>query len=119
MQQRSLIGLFLLAAFGFGFLAGPHPCGARHGGETRRSPSCHAGMEGRGHGASVLPSVPSRDEGPSNCCDTFCQHACHTTAVAAAVPVTFAIKPVAQAVVEASGSDLPLFFHPIDHIPLA
>ena len=119
MQQRSLIALFLLAAFGFSLLAGPHPCGAGHRGEKqRRSPSCHEGMA-KGHGASVLPSVPSQDEGTSNCCKTFCQHACNMTAVATAVPVTFAIAPIARAVIEADDPGLALFVHPIDHIPLA
>lgn len=40
------------------------------------------------------------------------------TAVAEATPITFAIAPVSQAVAEVSGSGLPLFAHPIDHIPL-
>ena len=40
------------------------------------------------------------------------------TAVAEAMPFTFTIAPVSQAVTEVSGSGLPLFAHPIDHIPL-
>ena len=119
MQKRPLAALILLAAFGLGLLAGAHPCGAGHGGEKlQRSSSCHAGMEA-GHGASVLPGVPSQDEGPSSCCDTFCQHACHMTAVAAALPVAFAIAPVAQTMTEADDPGQALFVHPIDHIPLA
>ena len=119
MQKRPLVALILLTAFGFGLLVGPHPCGARHGGEKdRRSSSCHEGMA-KGHSASALPSAPSHDEGPSNCCNTFCQHACHMTAVAAALPVAFAIAPVARAVIEADDPGLALFVHPIDHIPLA
>ena len=119
MQQRPLAALLLLAAFGLGLLAGAHPCGARPAGEEHHQrSSCHEGMA-KGHGASVLPSAPPQDEGPSSCCDTFCQHACHMTAVAAALPVAFAIAPVARAVTEAYDPGLALFVHPIDHIPLA
>ena len=122
MQKRPLAALILLAAFGLGLLAGAHPCSAMHGGEkARASSSCHEGHEGKAkaHGASVLPSVPPQDEGSSNGCDTFCQHACHMTAVASAAPVAFAIAPVAQTVLEAGDPGQALFVHPIDHIPLA
>ncbi|MFL6201896.1 MAG: hypothetical protein ACJ76J_22205 [Thermoanaerobaculia bacterium] len=41
------------------------------------------------------------------------------TAIADAAQVAFAVTPVSQTVAEVSGSDLPLFAHPIDHVPLA
>jgi hypothetical protein len=41
------------------------------------------------------------------------------TAIAAAEPVAFAISQVSETTVETSGHGLPLFAHPIDHIPLA
>ncbi len=126
MPRKSLIALVLLAAFGFGLLAGAHPCGAMYegdkGGEKHsRSSSCHEGHErmAKGHGASAAASVPPREEKSPNCCDTFCQHACHMTAVVTAVPLAFAIAPVARTIVEADDPGLALLVQPIDHIPLA
>ncbi|HEX7181426.1 MAG TPA: hypothetical protein VF756_06255 [Thermoanaerobaculia bacterium] len=127
MQKRALVALVLLAVVGFGLLAGPHPCSAGQGGETDRrspsssSPSCH-GMETEeetGDGAHARASLPSQDHDSADCCNTFCKHACQTTAVVDTEPAAFTIAAIAQAAVEASGHGLPLFAHPIDHVPLA
>ena len=113
-MMRPLSSLLLLVAFGLGLLLGPHPCSARHG-ERDGAPeaSCH----------SAEPSGPqvreAAHEDGDDCCGTFCQHACHGTAIAETGPMAFAISPVSEATVEPSGSGLPLFAHPIDHIPLA
>lgn len=112
-MTRKLFALFFLAAFGFGLLAGAHPCQAMAG---------EAGSEEGGHSAchqAAGADAPAPSEEDENGCGTSCQHACHMTAVAAGGSMAFAIAPVALAVVEASGSGLPLFAHPIDHIPLA
>ena len=124
MQQRSLVALLLLAAFGFGLLAGAHPCSAwQERGKAPAAPSsCHAGMgmKTAGHdGASAQPGVPSHERDSSKDCGTSCRHACHMTAVAEAAPEAFAIAPVSQAVVEADDPGLALFVPLIDHIPLA
>lgn len=117
MQKRSLVALFLLAAFGFGLFAGPHPCAAAHREREKSAPpSCHAAA--RPADGPEVRTGASPSEGGKNCCDTFCQHACHMTAVAEAVPIAFAIAPVSQTVAEAPVSGAPLFVQPIDHIPL-
>lgn len=108
-MTRKLFALFFLAAFGFGLLAGAHPCQAAMGEQDSGHSACH-----QGEGADA--PAPSEEQ---NGCGTSCQHACHMTAVAAGGSMAFAIAPVALAVVEASVSGLPLFAHPIDHIPLA
>lgn len=115
-MTRRFFTLLLLTVFGFGLLSGPHPCKPSHGEQENAQPSCHAAAH-----ASNSPEVRA-DASPSDedqsCCDTLCQHACHMTAVAEASPIPFAIAPVSLAVAEVSGSGLPLFAHPIDHIPL-
>jgi hypothetical protein len=115
-MTRRFFTLLLLAVFGFGLLAGAHPCAASHEERESAPPSCHqaappADSPETGTGAS--PSDDGRDG-----CDTFCQHACHMTAVAEASPVTFAIAPVSLAVAEVFASGPSLFAQPIDHIPL-
>jgi hypothetical protein len=116
MQKRSLVALLLLSLFGSGMLAGPHPCEASHGERESGQPSCHEAAESPQSPGVRADASPSEDE--RSCCDTLCRHACHRTAVAAATPIAFAIAPVSQAVAEVPGSGLPLFAHPIDHIPL-
>ncbi|HET9228827.1 MAG TPA: hypothetical protein VFR31_19260 [Thermoanaerobaculia bacterium] len=108
MMKRSLSTVLLLAAFALGFLSGPHPCVASHEKKESARPSCH----------ETQPAPDAPDEDGSGCGDS-CQHACHMTAIAEAEPVTFSMSPVAKATDEPSGSGLPLFAHPIDHIPLA
>lgn len=103
-MRRAPTTLLLLVAFGLGFLVGPHPCGAAHGEKESAKPSCHE-------------TQPSPADGGGDCGDS-CQHACHMTAIAEAEPVVFAMSPVSEAMDEPSGSGLPLFAHPIDHIPL-
>jgi hypothetical protein len=122
-MTRSLAALLLLAAFGLSLLLGPHPCVVSHkvgqevGHEARENaqPSCH--------GSEPSPTGPQVHDGlhedGADCCSTFCPHACHVTATVAAEPMAFAISPVSEASGEPSGSGLPLFAHPIDHIPLA
>ena len=103
-MKRSLSTVLLLAAFALGFLSGPHPCGASHEKKESAKPSCHE-------------TQPSQDDDGGGCGDS-CQHACHMTAISEAELVAFAISPVSEALDEPSGSGLPLFAHPIDHIPL-
>ncbi|HEX6902084.1 MAG TPA: hypothetical protein VF789_20370 [Thermoanaerobaculia bacterium] len=117
MQKRSLVVLFLLAVFGFGLFAGPHPCAAAHGEREKSAPpSCHAAAHPASGPEVRTDASPADDR--KNCCDTFCQHACHMTAVAEAMPVALTIAPVSQTVAEAPGSGAPPFALPIDHIPL-
>ena len=109
VMRRLFSSLLLLVAFGFGFLMGPHPCGASHAERESAPASCH----------ETQPSPSGAHEEDGNGCGAFCQHACHMAAIAEAEPVAFAISPVSEMTVEPSGSGLPLFAHPIDHIPLA
>lgn len=115
-MTRRLFTLLLLAVFGFGLLAGPHPCGAAQGEpESAAQPSCHAAAQPSDDEAGVA-AAPA--DGGGDCCDAFCQHACHMTAVAEAAPISFAIAPVSQTVAAAPGSGASLVALPIDHIPL-
>jgi hypothetical protein len=116
-MTRRLFTLLLLAVFGFGLFAGPHPCAVAHGEREKSAPpSCHAAAH-PADGPEVSTDASPSDDG-KNCCDTFCRHACHMTAVAEAVPVTFAIAPVSLAVAEVTASEISPIAHPIDHIPL-
>jgi hypothetical protein len=115
-MTRNLFAFVLLAAFGLGLFLGPHPCGASHGERKSAQPmSCHASAPSA-EGEQVHAEAQGED---GNGCGDFCQHACHMTAIAAPAPAAFAFSPVSEAIVEPSGSDLPLFAHPIDHVPLA
>lgn len=105
-MKRSLSTVLLLAAFALGLLSGPHPCGASHEQKESARPSCH----------ETQPTSSEQDDDGG--CGDSCQHACHMTAIAESEPVTFSMSPVAEATDEPSGSGLPLFAHPIDHIPL-
>ncbi|MFP5286618.1 MAG: hypothetical protein ACLGI9_12825 [Thermoanaerobaculia bacterium] len=114
-MTRHLFALVLLAAFGLGLFAGPHPCSAGHGEAQSAQPSCHE--------SAPSPAGPEiradMQEDGGDCCGTFCPHACHVTATPAAGTMAFSISPVSETAGEPSGSGLPLFAHPIDHIPLA
>jgi hypothetical protein len=115
-MKRNALALILLAALGFGLLA--VPCSGRHGAGKEKSPHsspCH-GMQAE-PGASSRASDPSPE--PSNGCDASCRNACHMSAIAEVVPVSFVIAPVAQTAAEAPDPGLPLFAHAIDHVPLA
>ena len=112
-MTRKLFALLLVAVFGLGLLAGPHPCGAPHAERGSAQASCHEKAQPSPAGQQVRADV--QEDG----CGTFCQHACHMTAIAEAQPVAFAISPAFESIAEPSGSGLPLFGHPIDHIPLA
>lgn len=113
-MTRRLFTLLLLAVFGFGLLAGPHPCQAAPEERESAQPSCHEAA----HPAAGPEAGAATSDAEQDCCDTLCRHACHMTAVAEASPVDFAIAPVSLAVAEASGSGPSLFAQPIDHIPL-
>jgi hypothetical protein len=115
-MTRVLSALLLVAAFGLGLLAGPHPCGAPHAERESAQASCHE-AETSPAGQQVRADAQQEEDGSG--CGTFCRHACHMTAIAEAAPVAFAISPVSESLAEPSGSGLPLFGHPIDHIPLA
>jgi hypothetical protein len=120
MHKRILTALIVLAALGFGLLAGAHPCSAWQ--ERNETPaaaaSCHGGMKTE-PGAPEHAGVPSHERDSSKGCGTSCHHVCHMTALTEATPVAFTMAPVAQAVIEADGPGLALFVPPIDHIPLA
>jgi hypothetical protein len=116
-MMRNALALTLLAAFAFGLLAGPHPCSARHDeGKVRHAATCHGMMKAE-HGDAAGASVSVR--GATNCCETFCLHACHMTAVANAEPLSFVISPVARSVIQVPDAGLAPFAQAIDHIPLA
>jgi hypothetical protein len=112
-MTRHLSALLLLAVFGLGFVLGPHPCSAQHGAQESAPASCH---EPEPSGKQIRHDTQQDDD---DCCSAFCQHACHVTAIAEAAPMAFAISAVSGTAVEPPGSGLPLFAHPIDHIPLA
>jgi hypothetical protein len=114
---RHLLSLLLLTILSVGLFAGPHPCKAAHQ-ERQSRQSCHEAA-GASHGTAAHKDAPSHKDDGQDCCNTFCQHACQMTAIAGASQVAFAVTPISLAVVEPSGSDLPLFAHPIDHVPLA
>jgi hypothetical protein len=116
-MPRHLVALLLLAAFGLGSLMGPHPCGAGHADQEQESanPSCH---EAEPTPTGLQLSDDTHHDG-GDCCSALCQHVCHMTGIAEVEPIVFAISPVSDATAEPSGHGLPLFAHPIDHIPLA
>lgn len=115
-MTRKLFTLLLLATFGFGLLGGPHPCMASEAERESRQSSCHQEADSaNGFDIRMSASPPGGDRG---CCDTICRYACHMTAVAEGLPMAFAIAPISEAVAEVPGSGLPLFAHPIDHVPL-
>jgi hypothetical protein len=113
---RHFLSLLLLTVLSVGLFAGPHPCKAAHQ-ERQSRHACHEAA-GASHGTAAHKDAPSHSD-RQDCCNTFCQHACQMTAIADAAQVAFAVTPVSQTVAEVSGSDLPLFAHPIDHVPLA
>ena len=113
---RHLLSLLLLTVLSLGLFAGPHPCKAAHPARESSS-SCHEEAQGSS-GPGFQKEPPSQEEG-GDCCNTVCQHACNATAIATAGQTALATAPVSQAVVGVVGSDLPLFAHPIDHVPLA
>lgn len=121
-MTRKLFSLVLLAAFGLGLFLGPHPCGAAHGERksAQQEMSCHASASHASTpGAEGEQVRAEAQEEDGNGCGDFCRHACHMTAIAAPAPAAFAASPVSATAGEPSGSGLPLFAHPIDHIPLA
>lgn len=132
MQNRTLAAVLVLLALSLGLMVGSHPCSLQQGRvESGRSEtSCHGegsgmmmagmGMDRVAHAAPSQGNLPAHGHrSPANCCDTFCQHACQTPAIAAAQTVVFAIVPSALTGVEPSDPGLPLLAHPLDHVPLA
>lgn len=117
-MTRYFSALLLLAVFGLGLLLGPHPCVAERADPASGKASCHE-AEPKPTPTGPQLSNDSTQQGEGDCCGTLCQHACHVTAIAAPELVAFAISPVFETLMESAGSGLPLFAHPIDHIPLA
>jgi len=114
-MKRTVFALLLLAAFGFSFLAGPHPCQAAHAKPSRSHSSCHEA------GAPTGPSV-ARDvlsQVAQSCCNWACQHACHLVAVIAVQPMLLKVEPISQRLAEKADRHFPPFAQTIDHIPLA
>jgi hypothetical protein len=121
-MRNHLIALLLLLVFGGGLLAGPHPCQAREAAPD--SGKSKSGCHGSHSEASSTPeqSAPASDGEDNDCCagehGTGCEHACHMVAVVQIQAVIFAVAPQKQLASPAIGRSLPLFTHPIDHIPL-
>lgn len=115
-MKRNALALILLAAFGFGLVASPHPCNARH--EARHEDK-RGGHASACHDTTQAGRAAVARASESSCCDTFCQHACHMSAIVEVEPLSFVIAPVAPAVAGAPDPGLPLFTHAIDHVPLA
>jgi hypothetical protein len=117
-MTRQLSSLLLIAAFGLGFVLGPHPCRAWHAAPKSAHASCHeAGSSAADQQARTDAQEEQEESG--DCCKTFCQHTCNMPAIAAAETAAFAFSPDFQPSFEPAGSTLPLFAHPIDHVPLA
>lgn len=119
-MRNRLLALLLLLVFAGGLLAGPHQCQAQgtapDSGKESRS-ACH----GTEHEATSTPgqSASSPGEDEDDCCSkSGCEHACHMVAVVQIQAVIFAVAAQEQLVSPAIGRSLPLFAHPIDHIPL-
>ncbi len=116
-MSRRFLAVLALATLGFGLLGGPHPCAASHAQPENQPSSCHEAAGSSQDRQVRIGAGPLHEQ--SDCCDAYCQRACHMTAVAEGGPVVFSIAPVSEAVVEGPVSGLPLFAHPIDHVPLA
>ena len=95
-MTRRLSALLLLAVFGFGFLLGPHPCGASHAVRESAQASCHEPEP-----SPAGPQVEGLQEDGG--CGTFCPHACHVTATAAA----YSIDAAASEAAEISSAEVP------------
>jgi hypothetical protein len=121
--MRNFLTLLLLATFGLGFVAGPHPCAPEPGdkGVSPQQPSCHemasSAAPSKFSGATGHPSHNSH--GPKNCCDILCQHACNMVALAGAHSVLFAAIPVSCEDAAETDSTVFRFCSAIEHIPLA
>jgi hypothetical protein len=119
-MKRTLLSLLLLLTFGFGLMAGPHPCHEDAAAKGERpsahvQPSCHQ---------AAAPAGPSVAKGSisssgQDCCDVACQHACHMVAVVSAEPVLFSAVPLSQRVAEKAVRGVPHVVSGIDHVPLA
>jgi hypothetical protein len=121
MMRRTLLSLLLLLTFGFGLVAGPHPCHEGAAAERERpgaqaQPSCHQAVAAAGPAVAKGGLSPAAGQ---DCCDIACQHACHMVAVVSAEPVLFAAVPLSQRVAEKAVRGVPYVVSGIDHIPLA
>lgn len=115
-MRNRLLALLLLLVFAGGLLAGPHQCQAQ-----ATAPDSGKESESACHGTEhEATSTPGQSEDEDDCCSqSGCEHACHMVAVVQIQVVIFAVEPQAQLDSPAIGRSLPLFAHPIDHIPLA
>jgi hypothetical protein len=119
-MKRTLLSLLLLLTFGFGLVAGPHPCHEAAAAQGER-PSAHAQPSCHRAAAPAGPSVAkgSLTDGAKDCCDVACRHACHMVAVVSAEPVLFTAVPLSQRPAEKAVRGLPHVVSGIDHVPLA
>jgi hypothetical protein len=120
-MKRTVLSLLLLLTFGFGLVAGPHPCheGAAAGerpGAQPAQPSCHQAAAPAGPAVAKGGLSPAAGQ---DCCDVACQHACHMVAVVSAEAVPFSVVPLSQRVAEKAVRGVPHVVSGIDHIPLA
>ncbi len=119
--MRNLLTLLLLATFGLGLVAGPHPCAPEPGGK-RASPqaSCHqAASSAASTKAAPATEHRSHSRGPKNCCDLLCQHACQMVALVGVQSALFVDVPVTDETAEETAPTFFRFASAIDHIPLA
>jgi hypothetical protein len=120
-MRNRLISLVFLVAFGFNLAAGHLPCRAEKAAwqtETESGMSCHGSGEPAG-AATLRGGLPASGR---ECCSGehgVCQHACHMVADVRGGASGFAVKESSQELPAAVDRTLPLFAHPIDHIPLA
>jgi hypothetical protein len=120
-MRKRLISLAVLLAFAFCVAAGHLPCRAEQAAretEPDVRTSCHA---------SATPvAAPTLQDGFSasghDCCSEehgLCQHACHMVADMRGGAPRFSVEASTRMLPAAVDRSLPLFAHPIDHIPLA
>lgn len=120
-MRNRLISLAVLFAFGCSVAAGHLPCRAEQTAretEPESGTSCHA--------ADTPAAAPALQDGFSSsghdCCSEehgLCQHACHMVADVRGGAPGFSVKVSPRMLPGAVDRSLPLFAHPIDHIPLA
>ena len=117
--MRHLFALLLLASFGLGFVAGPHPCKGMLG-ESPAQVSGHASCHAAAPAEKAAQKAPLHHSGTTpDCCNTLCEHACHSVAIASVRPVTFAVGPLSDSAIEVSAPAFSPFAFAIDHVPLA
>lgn len=118
-MKRVLLSLLLLVTFGFGLVAGPHPCHEAAAEGERPSapaqPSCHGAAAPAGPSAAQASLSPAGQD----CCDVACPHACHMVAVVSAELLLFTAVPLSQRPAEKAVRGVPHVVSGIDHVPIA